>query len=396
MKHYLTLFLFLFIIACYDGFAKKDYRNGFIINTENDTVFGQIAYRNSSKNYKSCMFKVDDIVKEYSANQISGFGITDDYLFTSQILSDSFVEVLVEGFLNLYMSDQFFILKKDTNEIVKFKRYTNSDISVGSGFEIKSNEWRGTLTNLMSDYIPDADELVNKTNFNEIDLSEIVIKYNRCRTGYFKVYKSKKTLAETHFGVALGLNVKTLRILNFSDDFPFLPESYKSTDPSIGFIATFNSPRVLENFYLQPEIHISKSSYSALTTYEDLKQWICESYIDLTTISIPYSIKYRITGKKNKLFAQLGIVHDINVGKKTKLFKESLSKNVVFTYPQENAFNIGRIQSGFWGGIEFLREFKSFNISTNLRYYGVTKLNETGTFNAVPNIYAFSIIVYTK
>ncbi len=91
----LTLILLLIIIS--SSFGQNDFRSGFIITLENDSIQGQVDYRSNSQNYKSCIFKGEQGELEYFPNQIVGFGYTNDKFFSSQIIEGSFVEVLVDG-----------------------------------------------------------------------------------------------------------------------------------------------------------------------------------------------------------------------------------------------------------------------------------------------------------
>ena len=88
----ITLFLFLSLM---ETFAQSDFRDGLIITLDQDTIHGLVDYQSNVKNYKHCRFKRDGVIKEYSPNQITGFGYLNDKFFTSKILKGLFVEVLV-------------------------------------------------------------------------------------------------------------------------------------------------------------------------------------------------------------------------------------------------------------------------------------------------------------
>ena len=54
--------IFNIIIICFSfasAFGQNNFRGGFIITLENDTIQGQVDYRSNSKNYESSIFLVN-------------------------------------------------------------------------------------------------------------------------------------------------------------------------------------------------------------------------------------------------------------------------------------------------------------------------------------------------
>ncbi len=71
--------IILLLIIASNSLGQTDFRNGFIITSENDTIQGELAYRSNSRNYqscifKSCIFKGEQAAREYFPEDILSFG----------------------------------------------------------------------------------------------------------------------------------------------------------------------------------------------------------------------------------------------------------------------------------------------------------------------------------
>src|SRR5882672_2033434 len=98
---------------------SQDFRKGFIITPQNDTVRGYISYREGLRAHKVCNFKASlkqDVVK-YEPTQLKGYGFENNAYFASRlaevrdsVYEQAFLEVLVKGKATLYKYDYFYFL----------------------------------------------------------------------------------------------------------------------------------------------------------------------------------------------------------------------------------------------------------------------------------------------
>jgi len=131
--------------------AQFNFKEGFIVKMNNDTIQGKIDYKLNYKLNKSCHFQVDGEVLEYFPNQIKGYGFSNDKAFTSQILEGTFIEILVHGDLNLFRYGNVFFVQKEDGEIYKLES-NETNIEVDGKVGVKSdNRWKRVLTYLASD-----------------------------------------------------------------------------------------------------------------------------------------------------------------------------------------------------------------------------------------------------
>jgi len=143
----------LFSLEVFVVNAQSDYRKGYVISKENDTMFGQIDYRGSSYLTHKCKFKkdLDNTKTVFVPADIYGFRFVDGKYYKSLVIDNErlFVEVLVEGNMNLYcitntFGSRFFVEKEDLGlKEVEYKsgtKYIN-----GAEYSVNSKSYIGLL-----------------------------------------------------------------------------------------------------------------------------------------------------------------------------------------------------------------------------------------------------------
>ncbi|MCK9312048.1 MAG: PorT family protein [Bacteroidales bacterium] len=391
MKRLYLLLFFIIISTYFKCSAQGDFRNGFIITNERDTIYGQIKYRGDNQNLNSCIFKKDNDIIEYSSEQINGFGYENDNAYSSGILKGSFVEVLVVGSLNLFKYESSFYIKKNRENNDKLENNESEAI-----VELKEdNRWRGTLNYLIYDCFPNGVEKLNKIKFSEENLTELVIQYNKCmQSDYIDIIK-RKPWTKIDWGVSIGLVRSSL--LNKSDDYSDISKSYYSIDPTIGLILELSYPRFSDRLTFQPEINLTKSSYSNLIKIDGSYPEFKDTYIDLTTISVPLSLKYSFPKKGYSLYLQGGVDISYHIITKARAQSEIIiSDYMVYTYPETELCEFYREQVGLWGGFGIQKPFNRVNLSANIRYYQMTNLHNSLRLPIESNRMTLSIIFLKK
>ncbi|MEO1054888.1 MAG: hypothetical protein AAFX87_29915 [Bacteroidota bacterium] len=391
---------FLFIVLAYTSLLgqndfRDDFRDGFIITLDNDTIRGQIDYRSNLKNYESCIFKGEQGVVKYLPGEINAFGYADNKLFSSQIVTGSFVEVLVEGKMNLYKSKDKYHIKKDTSlydfEPARIKVQRNRN-----ALYAENNRLRGIISYLVSDCLPNASQSVSNLRFEEKSLTRLVVKYNECQGVEFTELKIEKPWTEFEFGASVGVISSVLRTQTEPGSFTYLDDQYTSVDPSIGALVIISSPRISEKVAFQGEIHFSRFSYSSLVELVGSTTDFHDTFINLSTISLPVSLKYTFFEKTYTLYAQAGISYDYNLRAEARLITESVFDNVVNTSTETSAFVINNGQIGVWGGAGITRSFSDFRASIALRYFQMSEFNRTVGFTSDISRFSINFILIKK
>lgn len=395
MKKKIQLTLLILLVSLSSILSQVNYRDGFIITLDKDTIKGQVDYRSNSKNYISCIFKSNSDEKEYFPNQISGFGYTDGRFFSSKIIVESFVEVLVLGKINLYRSKGKYHIKKDTTFIDLESRIKRVKVHGKVTYQEQS-KWKGMLSYLISDCLKNPANLVSNIKLDERGLVKLLVKYNKCSNKHFLAYKIKKPWVKIAYGATIGITQSNILVTAKQRSFARFGNSFTSIDPSLGLIAELIFPRLTEKASIQAELSISKPSYSSLVKIEKYPPQIHDIFIDLTTLSIPLSLKYSFLKDKYNFYLQAGTNFDVHVDSKTKILTEEIVDNVVTTYPEKPAFVINKFQIGYWGGIGILRSFQKFNGEISVRYFRMTGLNKLHGFTANNHRISLNFIISKK
>lgn len=103
--------------------AQSDYRPGYVVSHQGDTVYGEIDYRGDLMMGSACRLKSGESVFDYTPEDITAFRFTDSRYYVSRAINGGnfFLEYLVNGELNIYYlrdktGDHYF-LEKDGMEL---------------------------------------------------------------------------------------------------------------------------------------------------------------------------------------------------------------------------------------------------------------------------------------
>ena len=395
MKNKILFVMAFFVLLATGSSGQRYFRNGFILTLENDTIKGQVNYRSNLKNYKSCVFLGEQEGRKYYPHEINGFGYDNDKFFVSRIIEGSFVEVLVTGDISLYKSKNMFHIKKGAD--IYDLESSQEKVKIGRKVYIReNNKWRGILSLLISDCFKNTNDIVARINLSEKSLTNLVVEYNQCKGSEYQEVKAKKPWIKYDFGAAPGLAGSEIQVIYRYTDYNYLADSYSSVDPSVGALFSISSPRITEKIEFQGEFHFIKSGFTSLVVLKQSSTEYHDTYIDLTTVTIPVSLKYNFPGKKYGLYLQGGINYDYHLKSESKVMTEIVTGNVVNTYPERPAFEISNNQIGYWGGIGILKSYPKFRAGIAVRYFDMSGLNSAGLMGIDNNRIMVNLILITK
>ncbi|HAF27580.1 MAG TPA: hypothetical protein DCG75_00895 [Bacteroidales bacterium] len=199
---YFLLHFNLFLIA------QNNFREGYIITLEKDTLFGELDFRNDIKNSKNCIFKDEsNFIRQYNPYEIESYRFTDGKYYISKSIkredeiSQLFVEFLVKGLKDIfYYRDNIgfhylIAYKNDTIvEIPYFEKIINKD-SANYFWESKVHSY------YLKEYFKDCEKIsldiekINQPGFNNlILLTRDYHNYNCSENTNIEFYKPKPLL----------------------------------------------------------------------------------------------------------------------------------------------------------------------------------------------------------
>ena len=276
-KKELVIIAFLLFTGC-SIWAQRDYRKGYIITNEQDTIYGWIDYRGDVRNAKICSFKETETgqATEYTPSDIEAYRYTDGKFYISKDIGSAdtpdqvFLEYLVNGLAKLYYyrdKDERYYIEKE-----------------GHLFELKSDEREvvidgRTQVRTVKSYIGQLKATLNVWEMNsEIDkaklehasLINIARDYHQyaCTDGSeCIVYEKKKSPMVLRIGPVIGYDLSTVifwRPKGYAGywKYDFAP----SSNFTVGMNINLSMPRLNEKISLQLQAMYTKNSF--LYTYE--------------------------------------------------------------------------------------------------------------------------------
>ncbi|MEN8248020.1 MAG: outer membrane beta-barrel protein [Bacteroidota bacterium] len=396
-KSYLLLIVIIFNTASL--LAQTGFRKGIIITSKNEVIRGLI-YKSDGSNYETCQFKEapNANVVSYSPNDLKLFQFIDGIPYRSinsikikdplKIVDSDvpvFLELIVDGSSSLYRYKKAYYITKSDSSLIK---YDNGNVTA------LSNNGDVQKTKILSYFLNDCDKLPalsDKKNLSEKDLISIIEQYNKCQdvaTNAFsdskpvintkskiskgpttKTFSDYKSIKKIDFGISMGYTNSRMSVKNKLDKYRYLDKSYNSIDPKVGLVFNITFPRFMENISFSTELNFVKSWYSSLVVIDNLGSGTSyyDTFIDLTYLEIPLSLKYLKPILKGTLEIQGGINIDSYINAETKLIAEEVVDNVVTT-SESDALAVKSKQSGYLVGINYRMPLKYFKAGLGIRY----------------------------
>lgn len=248
--------------------AQYDFRDGYFIKNNDDTIHGLIDYKGRNVSAKKCIYRVNVNSKNqvFKPDQIKAYRYTNSKYYVSKFVDTGdkkeyiFLEFLINGIVDIYyyhddLGDHYFIddgsgnlyaLKNEDKEIIKDNvLYTK-----------ESKEYVGVLRYTFKDS-PTVSNQVQNISLDHKSLLKITQEYHNevCTDEECIIYEKKLPKKKHAFGLLVGLNGITISEQTIPPDHYYLMNSNFGITffPSIGFYYKVNMPQVNESLYFQYE-----------------------------------------------------------------------------------------------------------------------------------------------
>lgn len=346
--------LLLLSSLCY---AQTDFRKGFIVRHEKDTVFGFAQFYDGAKAFSQCSFRrsSSDEPQTYEPDDLLGYGFVDGRHFISKVVSvdgtkqAEFMEVLVAGHATLYRLRDTFWAEKDS--LVLLRNDEREFYKDNDHYRKRSKEYIGTLSIIMSD-CPKLNATIQKAELRASDLAKLIESYNRCQSGEVNVYNAKKPWIKLIVGLTGGLEWSSLSFdaQNYFDGDQVVPYN-NSAAPMIGVSLDVAAPRLSERFYFTTALLYASRQYLFTGTTRNLTTNYVT--IDLDELRIPLGIRYTFAPRIITPFLNGGISPTLHIKSSSGWTKELVSRDLVQIFDRGEV-PIKSNQVGFWGGVGML------------------------------------------
>ncbi len=305
--------------------AQTNFRKGFVVTNNNDTISGFIDYKYWIYNPKSISFKKVNsekvikylpsdiksffVEKEYYkggfveiGRNYEDFGKIDNQRFLDYKKEALFLKYLVKGKLNLLSlkeigSDRvhFFVQTENqkVQQLVKKKYLTEKD---GEKISTFNNLYVGTLKLEMHD-APELFERITNTSLSYGSLTRLISDYNKEHGTNSYKYINKSRAWKSSLELIIGAVNQTFNELSENND--FTNELRYSFIGGIGF-NTFN-PRKLKSLSLYTSVKLKKVKYNynyqeqnlSFPTFYDIYYKNIDALCLQTNIVLRYNYRYK-------------------------------------------------------------------------------------------------------
>ena len=376
MKKILILICIVFIQKVY---AQSDYREGFVILKNGDTISGFINYRITDSQFKKIEFKktLESKKTEYTPLLIKAYGYKKNELFNSKKIKDSnyddtfFLETLVSGKITLFRLYDDFYIEKD-NILTWLDNKKRTLYRNGKDYIFDPKRYKGILQYLLSDCFKIKKEIKN-TKYLESNLVLLISGYNSCNGTKNTVYKENKPWLKVNYGIILGYNFS-----NYKNDKNTLKNSKgNSNSISFGGFLEIGTPRVIERVSLYTGLIYNSSNFYY---YEKDRNIILELEGEYNLLKIPLAIRYTFPQKKITPYITVGFLNSININSFSNWSIENNTANKIYTRFEKFTPPVNTL--GYTFGVGFKKKIKgNLEAVTDLNYESIN-LDNTSEVNS--------------
>lgn len=410
-----SFILGLALLISFGVMGQDNFKKGYVITLENDTLFGKINDAGGYKNSRLCTFKPykKRKVKEYLPGEIKGYRMLDDKYYVSKAVGNKdeskykFIEVLIEGPVNLYHDRKstekaFYIQKKDGDLIplkyevgqLRYKPEENIAVIYSPTYTVHNRIYQDNLYNFFNDSKKIQDR-VGSTEYDAKSLSSLTKDY--IAEKYHSLdgisYERNLKMYRPRVGIYGGIQLTDIEFLpskagKYSKPEPHSIVAKRFNTYPVGLFVNFPLPMVNDKLSFQLEVTGNWMNYDEVF---DSSQSLNEDTVAVSASSfgIPLMIKYELF--RGFITPSIGIgksfnfVYDSEItgfGKKYEVFENDVVKY------KSNELMIHPIQKGGWFGEVGVSFKMSNNLSlfANARYtYFKSLIIEKGLENASYN-----------
>ena len=299
---------FIFLLCLSELKGQTDFRQGYVITNENDTVNGLIDYRGDMGNAQKCVFKVSEasLVKEYKPFDIQGYRFKDSKYYVSKtVVVNSakvqvFLEFLVHGTADLYSYNDsktfYFFIQKSGQKIVELVVRKVLSKNDRSSYLRERNEYIDTLKFVLADS-PRFFPVINRTALDAPSLMMLIKRYNNYVSSEKAVFYEKQP-PDVKLTIAPFISLNSTS-LTFDHSELYEALNFKQTHyASIGLQLNASLPKSSRTFSFQGSAELGKSHFygSAVHPLNPLK--FEDVNLRITTLKGKVGLKYTYpTGK---------------------------------------------------------------------------------------------------
>ena len=310
--------LFISILLCHgiQAYAQSEYREGYVITLQSDTIKGFINVSNPN----ACVFKrnysdLDQVT--YLPDDIQGYGYQKRFIAARPVSTEegkemrAFVDCLLKGEATLYKYlNSFYIEKADTlfYALYNTTALTASERASEKAPKSTAGNYIGILSYLFMD-CPELRQKISTARYTRSSLTTIVKEYNQCKSTDFVQYESGLPSTKIEMGLFTGVNFNALKMQtnNTNNDFLRSETTYHSVSVILGADARISWPRGANKFAISAGAMYLSSNFEIDETIQNsIGTDVYHGTIKTSELKIPIGVNYVLSNKGIKPYISGG------------------------------------------------------------------------------------------
>jgi hypothetical protein len=357
----------IFLLIPSVSFAQ-DYRRGYIIKNNMDSVNGFIEYATEKKNSKYCQFRDTRRGKttRFSPQELHAYGFYGDSQFESIRIPGEpsservFVKIITKGPIHLYKYQKEFLVKKDSLILLPTPKSKVIETETGKKTQ-NDSRYKGLLNFLLADCKLSADE----TRYTEPDITNLINNYNRCK-GTEPLYKKPKPVFKINYNIFAGYNSSEM-----TADLPE-PFSFDNSTTIVGGIGVeLSSPRIFDRIFFTIDVWYVKNLYQGYYKKQEGSDILHNDvHAEFTSIKIPLGFRYNFLKDVNSPYIKGGLVISQLASHTIETIKErQTTYGQVVTSQSDEWDDLQKTPKGIWVGVGYNRKLtKNLQLTLEFRY----------------------------
>jgi hypothetical protein len=385
MKHFFPHFFLLFLlsICSINTWSQADFRPGYLVKNNGDTLRGLIDYRTNEPLFTTrCTYKsnVSAQSQTFAPNEVKSFLFEGNKYVVSFVLPDStskdpvFAQRLASGMVNLnrYLN-RYFVEKpgRKTFELIQTQKEVTKD---GEDFIVPEKKYIATLNSYFADCRAMSGKL-ERLELLEKDLIKVVNKYNECigKAAIINQSDQSAVVLSPKLGIWAGTGsfevTEDRSPQNLFDRVPFSAGLIAA--PVVGLEVSL--PRTIPNLFVNVEMMLLQKKHSGSYEEQQARKFEGEYEANFGFLRMPLGIGYLQPGygKKFLFFAKAGTSLNLS------LTKAEMTARINLISPSETIQRSADYGSSdfrptqlstFWGAIGLRQNKKGFRFFAETRF----------------------------
>jgi hypothetical protein len=300
-------------------YAQKDFKPGYVITNDEDTLYGLINLRSNFSNSRKCIYKKDKDAEEetFMPGEIKAYRIENHkyYLFKAVEINGQtgsyFLEYLVSGITDLYYlnnpESEYYFIEKEGKLILLSNATIMRENVDGTTYAFPSNQYIGVLKYEFRD-APELSKEINNTSFSYKSLIDITKKYhNSICKDYVCIDYSRSVKTSLRFESYIGM-INSWIGMETSD------EHIYDASPLMGFNFDIKPAKILQRWGLQIGLNYANCNFTGVfgnSLYTDIERSF-KVHAAYSMIGLPLMIEYSFPVRKIQPYLSAGY-HNIFV-----------------------------------------------------------------------------------